>query len=119
MTLKELLDEQGRKFDETFGALKFNQDFGSGASDGRMAGCDDCEKNQTLRKEHRDFLRQNTIDTVKWVMEMIEVKRRKLVTQPAKYKGYDANVWREGKNTTIDDILSELNKSIEDHERKS
>lgn len=100
MTLKELLDEQEKK-------LLLGKQYL--INDGVFID----------RKHATDFLRQNTIDTVKWVMGVIEVKRRKLVTQPAKYKGSDANVWREGKNTTIDDILSELNKSIEDHERKS
>ncbi len=87
MTLKELLDEQIKS-----------------------VGWKDYTAREVAIK-----LRQSNIETVKWLMEMIEGKRRKLVTQPAKYKGSDANVWREGKNTTIDDILSELTKSIEDH----
>ena len=40
----------------------------------------------------------------------VEGLRRKFVSQPAEYKGSDANVWRDGYNSALEDILKELNQ---------
>ena len=59
------------------------------------------------QKETDDKWRGKLMDLV----EEITDKNRKFVTQPAKYKGSDANVWREGVNYGLDqatNIIKEL-----------
>ena len=36
--------------------------------------------------------------------ELENIKKRKFVSQPARYKSSDANVWREGYNKAVDDL---------------
>lgn len=63
---------------------------------------------QTLNTiSDEDFLRQSNIETVKWVMGVIEGQR---VVGDALLNAQDI-----GYNSAIDDLISELNKSIEDH----
>lgn len=63
-------------------------------------------------EEVTDFLRQSNIETVKWVMEE--------VLDTFKVCGWsdEEDGWRDkmkGYNECVDDLISELNKSIEDH----
>ncbi len=52
--MKDILKE----FDKQFGKTIVDED-GYLASEGRRAGCDDCETNQELRKEVRDFIEKH------------------------------------------------------------
>lgn len=84
MTLKELLDEQEKKFGEEFCVMLERSLY----TDEEIEGV-------------YTFLRQNTIDTVKWVI--------KLSTELEKTK------WETGKPKGLIDLIFELKKSIEDH----
>ena len=44
----------------------------------------------------------------KEIVEMIEGKNRKFVSEPAEYKESDANVWREGYNQALQEIINSL-----------
>jgi hypothetical protein len=61
-------------------------------------------------EEIESFLLQVRTDTINEIRREVERKKRKYVTQPAKYKGSDANVWREGYNSFLEDIKTFLNK---------
>lgn len=117
VNFQQHLEEQNKKFDKTFGALKFNQDFGSGRSDGRKAGCDDCEENQTLRKEHKDFLRQSNIETIKLVANRLSPFTSHYIRCHYSQR-YKSEIGEETSKCTcgLDDILTELTKAIESDE---
>lgn len=54
MTTEELKEQLVAEFDKQFGVRPANEE--DYCSEGRTAGCDDCETNKQEREEHRDFL---------------------------------------------------------------
>ena len=61
----------------------------------------------------QDLLTQDRNQTYTRLVEGIEVAlKRRFVTQPQEYKDSDANVWREGYNRALTDILENVVKPL-------
>ena len=62
---------------------------------------------------HTHLLTQDRNQTYTRLVEGIEVAlKRRFVTQPQEYKDSDANVWREGYNRALTDILENVVKPL-------
>ena len=57
----------------------------------------------TAPSEALGWLHQAMLRIAEKTVEAVRVKKRKYVTQPAKYNGSDANVYREGYNDGLDE----------------
>lgn len=57
-------------------------------------------------------------DWLRSEIEKLEKLRRKFVTQPALYKGSDANVWREGYNEALTSVITRYKEELEVLESK-
>ena len=77
-------------FDVKFGKRARNEDGGFEVSEGRRAGCDDCEINQTWRDEVREFMAQH-------------------ITGIARAYGDERE--RRGANAAVDYIISKADKT--------
>jgi hypothetical protein len=122
MTLKELLDEQETKFKKEFYTRIIVNDEKDHDKGVFLQGIMDNWLKQSYIPHIADFLRQSNIEIVKWVMEMIEGKRKQhnefeCSGTGGHYESFctDNNCSKAPKeyNSAIDDIKSALNKSIE------
>lgn len=71
-------------------------------------------------QELKDFLRQSNIETVKWVIKFIykTTPEDSIETQRLDKNLLDDKYFIAGHDAAINDLVCELNKSIEDHERE-
>lgn len=107
MTLKELLDEQEKKVSDYFG---------DGISTEAMKAFSKGEDiDRAKMKELQDFLRQNTIDTIKWVRDVMEARRKIITSEYQQSTGGDNQRYWAGRLDECEKTISELTKSIEDH----
>jgi len=63
---------------------------------------------RNAKKVLRELFSQSLHRIAKITAEEIVPERRKYVSQPANYKGSDANVWREGYNYLHSDLQSKI-----------
>ena len=106
--------EWEKEFDERFGTVEFSDDE-TRLSEGRGAGCDDCETNQKLRQEHKDFVRSLLTQHEQDVREKLVKEAQGLLkdTLEEARKGVVAAQSTAGWNLAIRKILSLLQSPTE------
>ena len=93
-----------KEFDERFGKIREDFDFENDIPElsiGRKAGCDDCEENQKIRLEHKDF-----------ISKLLE-EQRKEAYETGMIEGYDKGVRSPDHSKQIrKEVLDEVKKAL-------